>query len=146
MVDDIGYLDALSAQFVALVGHASLGAGLEGKMIKGGRNTKSTVDARIVFRRDVWNSLRFHKGDKLIAPDIEEEVPDAPAFFDLYRIRDYWLESQNTLVKLPGLVEVKRGKNDVGKSFVTHGYHSLKFKCERHGTSQKKLQRAKSQQ
>src|SRR5260370_39993200 len=57
-----------------------------------------------------------------------------PAFFYLYRVGDYCLESKNALVKLARLVQVKCGKADVGKSFVTHGYApSFKFsvaQCE----------------
>jgi hypothetical protein len=44
--------------------------------------------------------LRFQKGDKLIAPDIEKEVSKVTAFFDLNRVRDDRFEAQNTLVKL----------------------------------------------
>jgi hypothetical protein len=79
--------------------------------------------------------VRFHKSDKLFAPSIEEicrmrpprsasmttrwaaygwlcgapsQWPELPmrAFFDLYRVGDYWLESKNALVKLARLVQV----------------------------------------
>ena len=50
--------------------------------------------------------MRFQKGDKLIAPDIEKEVSKVTAFFDLNRVRDDRYEAQNTLVKLTGFVEV----------------------------------------
>jgi hypothetical protein len=36
------------------------------------------------------------KGDKLIAPDVEEDVSNAPAFFDVYRVGDYRLEAQRS--------------------------------------------------
>src|SRR5262249_53196108 len=93
-------------------------------MIEPSWNTEAAVDARVVFYRHVWNSLRLHKGEQLIAPDIEEQVSNAPAFFDLYRVRDYWLESQNALVELSGLVQVKGRQADVGKSSMTHANHS----------------------
>jgi hypothetical protein len=62
-------------------------------MIEAGRNTQSAVDPRIIFCRHVRNSARFHKGDKLMAPGVEKDVPDSPTFFDLYCVRDHWLES-----------------------------------------------------
>jgi hypothetical protein len=55
-------------------------------MIEGGWNTESAVDACIVIRRYAGNSLRLQKGDQLIVPDIEKDVPKAPAFLNLYRI------------------------------------------------------------
>ena len=57
-------------------------------MIKAGGDTEPPIDARIVFRRHIWNSVWFQKGDKLIAPDIEKEVSKVPAFFDIYRVGD----------------------------------------------------------
>src|SRR5262252_7069742 len=94
-------------------------------MIETGWHTKSAVDAGVIFGRHARNPLRLQKGNKLVAPRIEEHVPQASAFFDLYGVGDYGLESQHLLVKLAGLVEVKGGKTDVGKSFVTHGYNSF---------------------
>ena len=52
----------------------------------------------------------------MIAPDIEKEVPKLAAFFDRDRVGDDRFESQDTFIKLPGLVEVKRREADVGKS------------------------------
>src|SRR5262245_17161833 len=94
-------------------------------MIETGRHTQSAVDTGVVFRRHARNSLRLQKGDKLVAPRIEEDVAQPSAFFDLYGVGDYRFKSQHMLVKLAGLVELKCGKTDVGKSFVTHGYNSL---------------------
>src|SRR3981189_230343 len=93
-------------------------------MMEGGRNTESVVDTRIVLCRHVRNSARLEKGDKLTAPDIEKEVPEASTFFDLYRVGDDRLEPQHPLVKLTGLVQVKRRQPNVGKSSMTHGYSS----------------------
>src|SRR5262249_7210966 len=101
-----------------------LRTGLQGKMIEASRQTQSAVDSCIVFCRHVRNSARFHKGDKLIAPGVEKHVADSPTFFDLYCVRDHRCESQNALVKLTGLVEVKCGKTDMGKSFMTHNHTS----------------------
>jgi hypothetical protein len=64
------------------------------------------IPTAIYFCRLVRNSLRFQKGDKLIARDIEKEVSKVTAFFDLNRVRDDRFEAQNTLVKLTGFVEV----------------------------------------
>jgi hypothetical protein len=75
-------------------------------MIKGGRNTESAVDARIVFYGHAGNSVRFKKGDELMAPDIEKNVSKVPAFFDLYRVGDDRLEAQNVLIELTGFVQV----------------------------------------
>jgi hypothetical protein len=88
VVDDVGDLYALGAQFLALLRQGSRRAGLEGKVIKAGGNTESAVDAGIIVRRYVRDALRFQKGDKLIAPDIEKEVPKVPAFFDRDRVGD----------------------------------------------------------
>ena len=77
-------------------------------MIEAGGNTEPAVDACVVLCRYVWNSVRFQKGDKLTAPDIEKEVSKVPAFFDLYRVGDDRFEAQNALVKLAGLVEIER--------------------------------------
>src|SRR6516165_3563650 len=96
-------------------------------MIEAGGNTEPAVDACVVLCRYVWNSVRFQKGDKLTAPDIEKEVSKVPTFFDLYRIGDDRFEPQHTLVKLAGLVEVKRRDANVGKSFVTHRYYSSRL-------------------
>jgi hypothetical protein len=38
--------------------------------------------------------VRFQKGDKLIAPDIEKEVSKVPAFFDIDPVRGYRFEPQ----------------------------------------------------
>jgi hypothetical protein len=93
-------------------------------MIEAGRNAEPSVDARIVFFRDVRNALRFQKGDELIAPDIEKDVSKTPAFLDLYRIGDDRFEAQNSFVKLTGLVEVEGRETDMGKSSMGHGYCS----------------------
>jgi hypothetical protein len=76
-------------------------------MIEAGGDAEPAVDPRIVICRHAGNSLRFQKGDQLIAPDIEKHVPKVPAFLDLYRIGDDRFEAQNALVKLPGPVQVE---------------------------------------
>jgi hypothetical protein len=43
-------------------------------MIEPGGDAEPAVDFRIVICRQVWNSMRFQKADKLIAPDIEKDV------------------------------------------------------------------------
>src|SRR6516165_700714 len=125
MVNDVGDIDALGAQLVALVGQRRFRAGFESEVIKGSRNPKAAIYARVVFRRQAGNSARFHEGDELVAARVEEHVPDTPALLDLKRVSDYRFEPQHALVKLAGLVEVKCRKANVGKSFVTHGYSSL---------------------
>src|SRR5882757_1672387 len=129
VIDDIRDLHALGAQLVALVGQGSVRAGLEGKMIEAGGNAEAAVDARIVSCRYVGNVLRFQKGDQLIAPDIEKEVPNAPAFLDSQRVGDDWLEAQDTLVKRAGPIEVKCREANVGKSAIAHGYCSSPDGC-----------------
>src|SRR5262245_58332322 len=105
-------------------------------MIEASRETQSAVDSCIVFCRHVRNSARFHKGDKLFAPGIEKHVPYSPNFFDLYCVRDHRCESQNALVKLTGLVEVKCGKTDMRKSFMTHNHSPLRaISNDPHGIS-----------
>src|SRR5882672_10762496 len=93
-------------------------------MIEGGGNTESAVDPRIVACGYVRNSARFQKGDELIAPDIEKDMPQRPAFFDLYRVRDDRLEAQDTLVKCTRLVQIEGRETDVGNSSVTHFRYS----------------------
>ena len=113
MVDDVSDLHALGAQLIALFGQSSRRTGLESKMIEPGGNTEPAVDARVVFCRHVWNSVWFQKGDQLIAPDIEKEVSKVPALLDLYRVSDNRLKSQNALVELTSLVEVKCRETNV---------------------------------
>ena len=74
MIDDVGDRYAIGAQLVALLGQRSRRSGLEGKMIEPGGDAEPAVDFRIVICRQVWNSMRFQKADKLIAPDIEKDV------------------------------------------------------------------------
>jgi hypothetical protein len=76
-------------------------------MIEGSRNTESAVDAGVVFYRHARNSTRLPKGNKLVASGMEKNVPDTPTFFDLYGVGDHRLETQNALVKLTSLVQVK---------------------------------------
>ena len=89
-------------------------------MIEAGGNPEAAVDARIVFCRHVWNSVWFQKRDQLVAPDIEKEVSKVPALLDLYRVGDNRLETQNALVKLTRLVEVKRRETNVRNSSMRH--------------------------
>jgi hypothetical protein len=74
VVDDVGGLDALGAQLVALLGEPRRRTGLEGEVIEAGGDAKSAVDARVVICRHADNAVRFHKGDKLVVPDIEKGV------------------------------------------------------------------------
>jgi len=103
----------LPLQFVTLPREPSRQAGLESKMIEAGGNAEPAVDPRIVFCGYVGNSVWFHKGDKLTAADIEKHVPQVTAFFDRYRVGDNRSETQHTLVKRAGLVEVERRQTDV---------------------------------
>jgi hypothetical protein len=113
VIDDVGDLYTLGAELVALLGQRSQRTSLESKMIEASGDTEPAIDAGIVFWRHVWNSLRFQKGDELIVPDIEKEVSKVPTFCNLDRVHDYWLEPQNALVELTGLVEVKRREADM---------------------------------
>src|SRR5262249_3579480 len=101
--------------------------GLKSKMVEAGRNAEPAIDAGIVVRGHIGNSLRFQKGDQLIAPDIKKEVSKAPAFFDLYRVGDDRLKAQNVLVKLARLVEIEGRQTNVGNSSVTHDHCSFDF-------------------
>src|SRR5215813_12698161 len=89
-------------------------------MIKGRRNTEAAVDPRIVFGGNIGNSVRFEKADTLTAADIEKQMPQITAFFDLYRNIIDRLETQHPLVKCAGLVEVERREANMRKSFVFH--------------------------
>jgi hypothetical protein len=82
VIDDIRDLYALGAQLVALIGQGSRRTGLESKMIEAGGNTEPAINARIELCRHIWTVVRFQKGDRLIVPDIEKDVPKQPAFFD----------------------------------------------------------------
>ena len=75
VIDDVGGLDTLAAQFVTLPRELSRRAGLESKMIEAGGNAEPAVDPRIVFCGYIGNSVRFQKGNKLTAADIEKHMP-----------------------------------------------------------------------
>jgi hypothetical protein len=59
VVDDVGDLYPLGAEFVALLRQGSRRAGLEGKVIEAGGNTQSAVDASIIVRRYARDALRL---------------------------------------------------------------------------------------
>jgi len=113
VVYDFSRLYALAAQFVAFLRERSRRAGLESKMIEAGGNAEPAVDPRIVFCGYIGNSVRFQKGNKLTAADIEKHVPQVAAFFDRYRVGNNRLETQHALVKRAGLVEVEGREPDV---------------------------------
>jgi hypothetical protein len=96
-------------------------------MIEAGGNAEPAVDPRIVFCGYIGNSVRFQKGNKLTAADIEKHVPQVAAFFDRYRVGDHRLETQHALVKRAGLVEVEGREADMRKSLVGHVRCSLEF-------------------
>ena len=125
MVDDFCRLDTLGPQLVALLGQRSRRAGLESKMIEAGGNAEPAVDPRIVFCGYIGNSVRFQKGNKLTAADIEKHMPQVAAFFDRYRVGDNRLETQHALVKRAGLVEVEGREADMRKASVFH----LSYSC-----------------
>src|SRR5260221_13795464 len=100
--------------------------GLERKVIEAGGNAEPVVDAGIIRCRHPRNPVRLQKGDELVAPDVEEDVSKIPALLDVYHIGDDCLEAQDALVKLAGLIQVKRRQANVRKSFVSHGCHSLR--------------------
>src|SRR6516162_3111649 len=78
VIDDVGDLYSLVAQLIPLLGQRSRRTGLESKMIEAGGDAQSAIDASIVCRRHVGDSVRLQKSNKLITPDIEKEVPKAP--------------------------------------------------------------------
>jgi hypothetical protein len=82
-------------------------------MIEARGNTESAIDARIVFCRHSRNSLGFQKGDELVTPGIEKDVPQSSALFDLYRVTGNRFESENAFVKLTGLVQIQCRQPDV---------------------------------
>src|SRR6516225_9964885 len=120
VIDDVGGLDTLAAQFVTLPRELSRRAGLESKMIEAGGNAEPAVDPRIVLCGYIGNSVRFQKGNKLTAADIEKRVPQLAAFFDRYLIGDNRLETQHTPVKRAGLVEVEGREADMREASVCH--------------------------
>src|SRR6516165_9831520 len=120
VIDDVGGLYTLGAEFVAFVRERSRRPGLESKMIEARGNAEPAVDPRIVFCGYIGNSVRFQKGDKLAAAHIEKHVPQVAAFFDRYRVGDNRLETQHALVKRAGLVEVEGREPDMRKSLVCH--------------------------
>ena len=75
MVDNFCRLDTFGSQLIALFGQRSRRAGLESKMIEAGGNAEPAVDPGIVFRGNIGNSIRFQKGNKLTAADIEKHMP-----------------------------------------------------------------------
>jgi hypothetical protein len=98
VIDDVGGLYALAAQFVTLLRERRPRPGLEGKMLEAGGNTEPAVDPRIVFCGYIGNSVRFQKGQELTAADIKKHMSQAAAFFDRYRVGDNRLETQHALV------------------------------------------------
>src|SRR6185369_14383990 len=93
-------------------------------MIKGRRRAESAIDPGVVFHRNSGNPARFHEGQQLIAPGVKENMADSAAFLDFDRVGDHHFETENFLVELARLVEVERGKPDVGEPFVGH-YRNL---------------------
>ena len=81
--------------------------GFKGKMIKCARHPQSSIDARIVLRRNPRNSLRFHKGQELIAADMKEHMPDLSAFLDPENITAHRLEPQYVFVEVARFVQVQ---------------------------------------
>src|SRR5258708_30603437 len=126
VVDHVGHLHSLVDQFPALVFERRRRPGLEGEMIKGRRRAEAAIDAGVVLDRNSRNPAWLHEGQQLIAAGIKEDVADGSAFLDLDRVGDHHLEAQHLLVKLTGPVQVKCGKADMGESFMTHDYHSLR--------------------
>jgi hypothetical protein len=82
-------------------------------MIEGSGNAQSAVDASVELDRNAWDPSRLHEGDKLVATDIEKEMPDPSAFLDFDGICDDRLEPENAFVEFSGLVEIESGKADV---------------------------------
>src|SRR5262245_3118099 len=95
-------------------------------MIEGAWNTQSTIDARVVVRRDAWNTVRFHERNQLVAADIEEEMAQAATFFDLDGVGDHQSKAENVLIELTGLLEIQCRKANVRKSLVTHDEYFLR--------------------
>src|SRR2546422_5911229 len=48
----------------------------------------------------LFRSPRFHEGDELIAPGVEEDVADLPAFLDPEGVAAHRLELQDILVEV----------------------------------------------
>jgi hypothetical protein len=71
--------------------------------------------------RHAGHVARFHEGQQLVAPDVEEDMPQAAAFGDAQGVGDDGLEAQDVLVEGPRLVEVEGREADVGKALVAHG-------------------------
>jgi hypothetical protein len=99
-------------------------ASLESKMIEASGNAEPAIDPGVVFRGYIGNAIRFQKGNKLTAADIEKNMPQMAAFFDRYRVGDNRLETQHALIKRAGLVEVEGRQSDMRKSSVFHFSHS----------------------
>lgn len=48
------------------------------EMIERARHAEAAIDARIVFGGNAGDAARFHEGEQLIAPGIEEDVGSCP--------------------------------------------------------------------
>src|SRR4029077_3096131 len=86
VVDNLGDGDPLGPQFVALARQTGRRTGLEGEVIKAGRDPEPAVDAGVVGRRNVRHPAWLQKGDQLAIADVEKQVTQPAALFDGNRV------------------------------------------------------------
>src|SRR2546422_131894 len=99
---------------------ACFGARLEREMIERVRHPEPVVDPGVVVRRYARHAPRFHEGDELIAPGVEEDVADLPAFLDPEGVATHRLELQDVLVEVTRPVEIQCREADVREPLVRH--------------------------
>src|SRR6202035_3243802 len=96
VIDNLGHLHAFGGEFLALSLQACLRASFEGKMIKSRRNSESTIDPGVVLGRNPRDAARLHECQQLIAPGIEEYMPDRTALFNFDNVGDHRFETEDT--------------------------------------------------
>ena len=83
VVDDVGYFNALADQFLALGVQLVQVTRLEGKVVEDAGNSQTLVDAGVEVIRHTRDVVGLHKRHQLVAPAVNEHVPDVAALTDL---------------------------------------------------------------
>jgi len=120
VVHHVGDLDPVREQLAALVPQRGLRTRLEGEVVEGPRHPEAAIDPRVVGRGDARHPPCLHEGEQLVAPGVEEDVPDLAALLHLQDVAADRLEAQHVLVEVPGPVQVERGEAHVGEALVGH--------------------------
>src|SRR5213594_469420 len=120
VVDHVRHLDAAGDERVAHLVEPRLGASLEREVIERVPPPEPVVDPGVVLRRYARHAPRFHEGNELIAPGVEEDVADLPAFLDPEGVAAHRLELQDVLVEVTRPVEIQCREADVREPLVRH--------------------------